>query len=281
MAQSSEPTPVRLSSALAPPACALLLGFIGVQGSALLSEYQRLRGDWDADVKGRVVGYPGVTPVYSFAQGPSNWIHDEGDSTLLWAGWDRRAGKHQWFTIGKGELSAARLTHPMGRDTIRAIDKVRSESRGGEIWRAIPPDDTAYVGEYQGVALAYPLNVLNKTLIVNDEVHRKPLLVVYTPFVEGVHAAEAFYPVVDGKRLTMGHSGYLWDMRPMLYDRERQSLWVPSNEGLKAIAGPLKGTILGRVAHLDPAPWGEWSAGHPEGRLIAGAIRDDLKNMKP
>jgi hypothetical protein len=281
MAESREPTPVRLSRVIAPPACALLVGFIGVQGSALLEEYQRLRREWDADVRGRVVGYPGVTPVYSYAQGPPNWIHDEGDTTRLWAGWDRKAGRHQWFTVGKGELSAARLSHPMGRDTVRAIDKPRTETRGGEIWKAIPPDDIVHVGEFQGVPLAYPLNVLNKTLIVNDEVHRKPFLVVYTPYVENVHAVDTFYPVVDGKRLTMGHSGYLWDMRPLLYDRERQSLWVPSGEGLLAIAGPFKGTVLGRVAHLDPARWGDWSAEHPEGRLIAGAIRDDLKNQKP
>ena len=259
----------------------LALGYIGVQAPRLWSEYRALRGEWDTDVKGRVIGYPGVTPAYSYAASPKDWLHDDGDAAFLWAGWDRKAGRHNWFKIGKGEVTAHRLTFAMGRDTIRAIDLPHIEVRGGEIWERIPPEHSVAVGEFQGVAIAYPIGVLDKVLIINDQVHTKPILVVYTPFVADIHAVEMFSALIDGKRMTMGHSGYLWDGRPLLYDREDQGLWVPTNDGLKGVAGTSKGKVLLRIAHLEPVPWGDWSAAHPDGRLVAGAIRPDQKNQKP
>ena len=50
---------------------------------------------------------------------------------------------------------------------------------------------------------------------------------------------------------------------------------------LRCIAGPSKGKVLARLAHLDPASWSEWSAAHPDGRLLAGALRPGPKNRKP
>jgi len=267
--------------AFALPSMAMAIGYIVVQGSLLWSEYVALRHEWDNDVKARVIGYPGVTPVYSLAQGPTDWLHDEGDATLLWAGWDRKAGRHDWFKIGKGEVTASRLSLQLGRDTLRAIDVPRVEARGGEIWERIPAENTVAVGEFEGVPIAYPMGLLNKVMIVNDKVHTKPILVVYTPFVDDVHAVEMFNATLNNQRLTMGHTGYLWDGRPLLYDRENQGLWVPDTEGLKGVAGASKGKLLRRIARLDTVPWGDWSAANPEGRLIAGAIRADLKNLKP
>ena len=271
----------RIARAAVAPLIALLLGYIAVLTPTLWAEYHGLRRDWESEVHRRVIGFPGVTPTFNHAHGPRDWAHDEGDKTLLWAGWDPKASAHKWFVVGKGEISAKNLSHPMGRDAVRAIDKPKLESGRGEIWDAMPADAAVVIGEFQGVSLAYPMGVLDKVLIVNDEIHRRPFLVVYTPFVDCVHAVELFNSVIDGKRVTMGHSGYLWDGRPLLYDRETESLWVPTNKGLEAIAGRRRGKVLDRLAHLDLATWGEWSKAHPEGRLVAGAIRADLKNLKP
>ena len=268
-------------AALTIPALSSLLGYVGGEGFRLQAEYQKLRGEWHADATARVIGYPGVTPAYSFADGPPNWLHDEGDSSLLWAGWDRDAHQHQWFTVGQGELDPKRLSHPMGRDSIRAIDRPRVEIHGGEYWDRIPPENIVATGVFLGVPVAYPMGVMDKILIVNDVVQTKPLLVVYTPFVADAHAVEIFNPTLGTQRLTMGHSGYLWDGRPLLYDRETQGLWVPSNEGLKGLAGSAKGKVLPRLAHLDPVPWGTWSAAHPDGRLVAGAYRSELNLFRP
>lgn len=267
---------------LAFPALALAFGFLGVRGTDLWWEFHSLRRAWADDVNSRLIGFPGITPTYSYAQGPSNWLHDEAENTLLWAGWDRKAKKHQWFTLGKGEVTAEHLSHPMGRDSIRAIDKPKIESRIGEIWKAIPPGNLVATTEFQGVALAYPMGVLDKVLIVNDMIHSRPILIVFTPFVHERHAVEMFNPIVNGtERRTMGHAGYLWDSKPLLYDRETLSLWVPSSEGLKCVAGNSKGTVITRLAHLEAEQWENWSYNHPDGRLLAGAIRADWKNPKP
>ncbi len=280
-ASPEAPARGRLARAAVAPLIALLIGYIGVMAPTLWVEYRGLRGEWQTDAQRRVVGYPGVTPSYSHARGPTNWLHDEGGKTLLWARWDRETSKHFWFVVGKGELSEEHLSHPIGRDSVRAIDEPKVEMGGGEVWNAMPADAPLVVGEFRGVALAYPMGVLDKVLIVNDEIDKRPFLVLNTPFVDAVHAVEMFNPLVDGKRMTMGHSGYLWDGRPLLYDRQGESLWVPTNKGLEAIAGPRKGTVLARLAHLDPMSWGEWSAAHPDGRLVSGAFRRDLKNLKP
>ena len=271
----------RHARAAVAPLIALLIGYIGVMAPKLWAEYHGLRGDWHTDVHRRVIGFPGITPSYSHASSPTNWLHDEGGKTLLWAGWDRKASKHVWFVVGKGEISAEHLSHPKGRDSIRAIDEPLLELGEGEVWKALPPDAPLVAGEFQGISFAYPMGVLDKVLIVNDEVHKRPFLVLYTPSVDLVHAVEMFNPLVEGKRLTMGHSGYLWDGRPLLYDRQGESLWVPTNKGLESIAGPSKGKVLARLAHLDPTTWSEWSTAHPDGRLLAGAFRPDPKNLKP
>ena len=264
------------------PLMAFVLGYLGVHGPILWVEYRGLQSDWANDARARMIGFPGVTPNYSYANGPSNWIHDEGDSTLLWAGWDRKVGKHHWFILIKGDIEQKHLSYPMGRDAIRPIDKPRLESRIGEIWNSMSADEKVAVVEFQGIKLAYPMTVLSKVLVVNDEIHTKPLLVVHTPFVNDVHAVEMFNSLLDGTRKrTMGTAGYLWKGKPLLYDRETQSLWASCQEGLKCISGISKGKVLERIVRLDPVNWGEWSSKNPNGRLVAGAIRDDWKNPNP
>jgi hypothetical protein len=105
---------------------------------------------------------------------------------------------------------------------------------------------------------------------------------VYTPFIDERDAVEMFNPIVNGtEKRTMGHAGYLWDSKPLLYDRETQSLWVSTGEGLTSIAGKSKGIVMPRLTRLGAEKWGDWSYNHPDGRLLAGAIRSDWKNQKP
>lgn len=264
------------------PLFALLLGHVGSRGTTLWAEYRSLQQEWEKDELGRAVGYPGIIPFYSHAESPKDWIRNEGESTFLWAGWDRKAKRHNWFVLKKGEIAAEHLSHPMGRDAIRAIDKPKVESRSGEVWNAMPSRNRVAAGEFLGVPVAYPLDVLNKVVAVNDEIHRKPFLIVFTPFVGDSLAVDLFSPIVDGtKKLTMGTAGYLWRGKPLLYDRETQSLWVSLEQGLFAIAGPARGKVIDRISHLDAVEWGEWRSNHPDGRLVAGAIRAESNGGKP
>ncbi len=271
------PLPRRRSAAVTwlvlVPTLAVLVTVTAAKGRSLWGEWLALQEDRYRDVHSRVVGFLGVNRDYSFAKPPSGWLQADGDRDLLWAGWDRRKSQHLWFEFPKGQLAASHLSHPMGRDNLRAIDDARVETRGGVIWKAIPPDHLIAACEFAGLPIAYPMAMLDKVIAVNDLIYKRPVLVVYTPFEGENSTVELFDSNLNNKRLTLGHSGYLYDQKPLLYDRQTESLWVSLPRGMEAVAGPHKGTVLKRLAHMNAFHWGEWSDGHPDARLVVGANR--------
>ena len=255
------------------PGVTALVAITGLQGRRLWAEYAALKAESYQTVHSRVVGYHGVTPDFSYAKAPGAWIRDDGDITMLWAGWDRRAGEHQYFRFPKGQIAPGHLSHPIGRDTLRAVDDARVETKGGVIWDTIPPDHLVVAAEVAGLPIAYPLAMMDKVIAINDTVYKRPLLVIYSPFADEDSSVEMINPLLDGKRLTMGHSGYLFDKKPLLYDRQTSSLWVAQVHGLVAVAGPKKGAVLKRLTRMNSFHWGEWSESHPDARLVVGANR--------
>src|SRR6185312_12632132 len=134
-----------------------LLGFIGQSGQALWGEYNSLQKDQVSVRASAIVGYVNINPNPSYAKRPPDWLHDEGDDTLLWAGWSE--GKHHWYRLGKGDIDPNRISQPLGRDVIRAIDHPLFEQAGGGCWNKVP-DEASVVGfEEHGGATAYPLKV--------------------------------------------------------------------------------------------------------------------------
>ena len=81
----------------------------------------------------------------------------------------------------------------------------------------------------------------------------------------------------EGRRVTMGLTGYLHDSEPMLYDRGTESLWVTKPDGLRAISGPHKGAVLRRIGRPTPVSWAGWRSRHPRSRLVVGADRSHPK----
>jgi hypothetical protein len=245
-----------------------LVGFIGGKGWDLWDEWCGLRGDEVSARANAVIGYVNINPNPSYAEPPDNWLHDEGEQTLLWAGY--KNSTHRWFRFGRGELDTRQLSTPIGRDTIRAIDRPIHEQGGGERWDRIP-DDAPVVGLEGGdEPPVYPLRVLDKVVAINDLVQRRSILVVYTPVREQVAIFEGS---VDGNPVRMGQSGYFVGYRPLLYDRETESLWVETGEAMTAVAGSRRGTRLAKLGGVVPAPWGDWKARHPRSRLVVGADR--------
>ena len=250
------------------------LTYLGFETRVLWREWQQLRSEWREDAHSRVIGYREVTPHFNFAIAPENWFHAEGDHAVLWAGWDRRASKHQWFQVAHGDIDPSRLSHAIGRDTVRVIDTPCVETKGGAVWSTIPDDKLVAAGTLNGTPLAYPYGVLDKVLIVNDHLpDGSTALVVYTPFDDLANAVSVFRPILDSERLIMGHTGYLCDGQPLLYDRKTESLWVSSGRGLIAVAGPLRGSILSRLTRMSPVTWGSWRDENPGTRLVVGAER--------
>ncbi len=252
---------------------AIALGFVGLQFPRLWREYQSLKRAWVEEEASRTIDYDEVSPQPNYAKMPANWCHDEGDRTLLWAGWDRKANKHQWFRLARGEIDPARLSHARGRDTVRPIDWPMHEGAGGSTWDKVPSGDVVAVAEIEGVRLAYPLKILGKVLVVNDIVKDRPIVIVFTPFVPDDVAVEIFDPARTDQRLILAYSGYLIDGNPLLFDRRTESFWSAEATGLRAVSGSHKGELLPRLARASAVSWGDWKVAHPESRLLIGAFR--------
>jgi hypothetical protein len=250
--------------------------FVVVQGRSLLNEFRSLREDQARTSRSAIVGYVDIHAEPNHARRPADWFHDEGDATLLWAGW--RDGKHEWFRVARGDLEREQVSYPMGRDVVRAIDYPIIERTGGEHWVKVP-DGAMVAGLWRnGVRAAYPLLVLSKVEVVNDHLGAEPVLVVFRPFAPQHESVTAFTPILDGRRITMGLSGYLMDRRPILYDRGTHSLWHDRDGTLRAIAGPLKGATLSAVAGIEVLAWSDYRSRYPESRLVVGA---DRKKPRP
>lgn len=251
-----------------------LLWFIGTQGLQLWNEWSVLRTAEDDVKRTTVVGYPGISPRYSYAQRPDDWFHDEGESTLIWGGWKHEVG-HQWFRVGRGEIVADLMTGGFGRDVVQVIDSPVVERRGDVHWARIP--DEAFVAGHRlgGVDTAYPILVLDKVIVVNDTIADRPYLVTFSPFSSDEERVEVYEPVVEGRRVTMGMTGYFYDRHPLLYDRGTESLWIRDPKGLQAIAGKHKGRHLRPLARPASMAWARWRTDHPESRLVVGGLRSD------
>lgn len=114
-----------------------------------------------------------------------------------------------------------------------------------------------------GTAKAYPVRILNWHELVNDTVGGIPVAITYCPLcASGV----AFDRRIDGRLLTFGVSGLLYNSNMLLYDRESESLWTQM--GMRAIAGPRTGQ------RLTPLPifhgkWAAWRSRHPDTRVLS------------
>jgi hypothetical protein len=269
-------TPTSTSTPRKPPwlqglACVAilpLLGFIGFNGRELWGEFWSLRQDQGSVRASEIIGYVDINPVPNYARSPDGWIHSEGDTRQLWAGWQN--GKHHWFLMGTGDIDPKRFSTPMGQDSIRAVDFPLFETAGGKCWGRVNDDDRMAIFKPGGEAIAYPLTVLDKVELVNDQIGENPVLVLYTPVT---HATFAYESVLDGKRVTFGHGGYFFGNHPVLYDRGTESLWTEVDGAMVAVSGRRKGTTLKRIAQLDLVSWSDWKVDHPGGRLLIGADR--------
>ena len=102
-----------------------------------------------------MVGYPNIHPRLSFAAKPDKWFRTEGEVVLLWAGWDEGVGNH-WFRLNHGELDHARISEPLGRDVIPAIDEPWVETADGQVWRRIPAQAPVVGQSLEGLPCVYP-----------------------------------------------------------------------------------------------------------------------------
>jgi hypothetical protein len=147
------------------------------------------------------------------------------------------------------------------RDGIPAIDRPRFLSAGRA---AFLRDDDRVLGlELDGAAKAYPIRILNWHEIVNDQVGGQRVAITYCPLCgTGV----AFRASADGRTLTFGVSGLLYNSDVLLYDRETESLW--SQILKRAVTGPMRGERLTPLP-LTHTSWRAWEKEHPETLVLS------------
>ena len=136
------------------------------------------------------------------------------------------------------------------RDGIPSIDSPKFVPASGELpWRE---DDLVMTYDQGQERYAFPIGILNWHEIVNHGASEKPVLITFCPLCG---TGMAFDPNVEGRTLTFGVSGLLYNSDLLMYDHQTESLWSQI-EG-RAISGSLAGSELEPVA-IRHELWRKW-----------------------
>lgn len=136
--------------------------------------------DNDDDRGGRqmVSVYKSRYPMGPIHQRP---IIQKNGKTLLWAKGNPKGKDAEWFDVTKALINPARFQYGIGKDTIPSIDKPEFARIGDpRLAEAGINDDTIVIGfEHNGVAKAYPIMILDRHEVVNDNFKGTPFAVCW------------------------------------------------------------------------------------------------------
>ncbi|MFY0654403.1 MAG: DUF3179 domain-containing protein [Cyclobacteriaceae bacterium] len=125
-------------------------------------------------------------------------------------------------------------------------------------------DDELVVGyKFNDVVRAYPHNIFNWHEIVNDDIGGHKMAITHCPLTG---TSVGWERVFDGHATTFGVSGLLYNTNLMPYDRESNSTWT--QQGLKCVNGPLKGTSP-ETFQIFETTWATWKIMYPDTKVIS------------
>lgn len=127
----------------------------------------------------------------------------------------------------------------------------------------IDPKEPVIAVEHNGVARAYPLQVLTFHEIVNDEIGGTPVAVTFCPLC---YSAITFERTIDGEPVTFGVSGLLRHSDLVMYDRKTETLWQQFTG--EAIAGTLAGATLDLLPS-QLVSFRQFAETHPQGEVLS------------
>ena len=124
------------------------------------------------------------------------------------------------------------------RDGITAVDDPQFVSiKEAKDWLGF--ENPVVSLEVDGVAKAYPLEILIWHEIINDRIGKTPVSISFCPLC---YSSSTFKRIVKGKETTFGTSGLLRNSNLVMYDRLTESLWQEFTG--EAIIGEMTGTKL-------------------------------------
>lgn len=148
-----------------------------------------------------------------------------------------------------------------GRDGIAALDLPRFVT-GDEAVQLHGTDRVIGV-IIDGQARAYPVAIMERHEIVNDQIGSEAIAVTYCPLCD---SAAAFLRAADGQTLRFSVSGYLLNSNLVMYDRLTESLW--SQLDGTSVSGPLAGRKLNSVP-VQLTTWSDWNDRHPKSHVLS------------
>ena len=146
------------------------------------------------------------------------------------------------------------------KDGIQSIDFPRFLLAGSIT--ELGPQEPVITFVLNGVARAYPLRVMIRHEIVNDEITGVPVTVTYCPLC---NSAIVFDRRVNGKVLDFGTTGKLRNSDLVMYDRATESWWQQFTG--EAIVGAMTGTWL-EILPSRLESWEKFRTRFPSGEVL-------------
>ncbi len=158
------------------------------------------------------------------------------------------------------DLSELRRGAP--KDGIPAIDDPTFVSLdAASDW--VEPQEPVIAIEHNGVARAYPLQILTFHEIANDNIGGTPVAVTFCPLC---YSAIAFKRTLDGEPVSFGVSGLLRNSDLVMYDRTTETLWQQFTG--KAIVGDRAGETLDLVSS-QIVSFQQFRENYPDGEVLS------------
>ena len=172
------------------------------------------------------------------------------------------ASNHKGFDVSNAIVPADQIVSGgPPPDGIPSIDKPKFMSQ--RMVSYLQENDEVLSVTLGGETRAYPLRILVWHEIVNDQIKGVPIAVTYCPLCG---TAMAFSREVEGRKLTFGVSGLLYQSDVLMFDRETRSLW--SQLGTQSVAGKLVGATLEWIP-TEQMTWKSWQQKYPGSKVLS------------
>lgn len=148
------------------------------------------------------------------------------------------------------------------RDGIPAVDDPKFESiKEAKEWLGF--ENPVVALEVNGIAKAYPLEILIWHEIINDRIGNTPVSISFCPLC---YSSNVFVRIIKGKETTFGTSGLLRNSNLVMYDRLTESIWQQFIG--EALVGEMTGTKLKKIPS-QIISFEQFEKAYPNGRVLS------------